>query len=419
MRVLLLCVLAGLAAAEWKRYDGYSVIEVVPQNPAQNEALRNMAVERPELDFWREPTKMMTPVQIMVSRQGFPSLKHQIQQLDLTAEVVVDNVQSLLTKEASQIVDKETFNFDYNVWNDYNTFMTEIRQMAADCPADFTCDVQTIGQSHEGRNIDVLVINTGNPTGVSFWVDSLIHAREWLAGATTMNVFNRLIREYDSNAEAQAIVDRYETIYFLPIMNPDGYAFSWDSDRLWRKNRRQNNNCMGVDLNRNYDWVWGQVDGGSSPLECSDLYRGPTAASEPETQAVSTYTQGLIASGVQFETFLTFHTFGYYWLVPFGDCSDPPNGPATLQVADDTARAIEAEPSGTDAWADGNSCRVLYATDGGSSDWAQGVLGAEYVYTPELRGPYFTPGVDAIPPSFSEIWAGLVEMFQSIDRQKQ
>ena len=40
-----------------------------------------------------------------------------------------------------------------------------------------------------------------------------------------------------------------------PILNPDGYDFSWRYDRLWRKNRNLNggHRCRGVDLNRNYD----------------------------------------------------------------------------------------------------------------------------------------------------------------------
>ena len=71
-------------------------------------------------------------------------------------------------------------------------------------------------------------------------------------------------------------------------------------------------------------------DDGSSPLECSGTYRGPEAASEPETQAVQDFVSGRTADGEEFEAFLTFHTYGYYWLVPFGNCTDPPNGQQTV-----------------------------------------------------------------------------------------
>lgn len=89
---------------------------------------------------------------------------------------------------------QDGLNYDYPAWNDYMAMMAELDVMADDCPANFNCTVNTIGQSVEGRDIRVLEISTGQNTGKSFWVDSLIHAREWLAGGTTMNLFNRLIR---------------------------------------------------------------------------------------------------------------------------------------------------------------------------------------------------------------------------------
>ena len=47
----------------------------------------------------------------------------------------------------------------------------------------------------------------------------------------------QLIREYDSDDEVKEIVDRYEVIYFLPVMNPDGYQFSWDSVSNLNRNK--------------------------------------------------------------------------------------------------------------------------------------------------------------------------------------
>ena len=69
------------------------------------------------------------------------------------------------------------------------------------------------------------------------------------------------------------------------MLNPDGYAFTWDGDRMWRKNRNPNNgsSCKGVDLNRNYDAEW--MHAGSSSSKCSSVYAGTSAFSEPESQA--------------------------------------------------------------------------------------------------------------------------------------
>jgi hypothetical protein len=396
------------------------VLRVTPATDAQNQGLLQLMRERPELDFWREPSSRRTPVEVMVSRATLPATEAALERLGLTPTYLVDNVQDLLDQERSTRT-PETRDFNFNGWNTYEQFMAELPRLAADCPEAFTCSVEDIGVSHEGRNMTVLKVETGQSEGRSLWVDSLIHAREWLAGATTMNIFNRLIREYDTDSEAAAIMDRYDTVYFLPVMNPDGYAYTHnpEGDRLWRKNRLDNpeSACFGVDLNRNYDWVWGQVAGGSSGLACSDTYRGASAASEHEVQAVQNYAQGRVDAGEKFEAWLSFHTYGYYWLVPFGDCTDPDNAEDTLSVAFDTARAIE-DVFGTDTWLDGNSCRVLYGTDGTTADWAQGALGTPYAYTPELRGPFFTPGEGAIEPSYQEIWAGLQTMFAAIEEKQ-
>ncbi|CAH2043874.1 unnamed protein product, partial [Iphiclides podalirius] len=41
--------------------------------------------------------------------------------------------------------------------------------------------------------------------------------------------------------------------YLVPVVNPDGYAYTHTNDRLWRKNRaRIGNSPVGVDLNRNF-----------------------------------------------------------------------------------------------------------------------------------------------------------------------
>ena len=67
-----------------------------------------------------------------------------------------------------------------------------------------------------------------------------------------------MLSNYGSDADVTNLLDTYD-FYFIPIMNPDGYIFSWDEDRFWRKSRNTNEDsqCLGTDLNRNYDQSWG------------------------------------------------------------------------------------------------------------------------------------------------------------------
>lgn len=114
--------------------------------------------------------------------------------------------------------------------------------------------------------------------------------------------------------------------YFQPLVNPDGYEFSHTSNRLWRKNRVAAGNCRGVDLNRNYGHRWGGQ--GTSNNPCSDIYRGPAAFSERETQA---HRQFFNTVGVRFSAFLTFHSYGQYILYPWGYAAELPPDHQQLQ----------------------------------------------------------------------------------------
>ena len=42
--------------------------------------------------------------------------------------------------------------------------------------------------------------------------------------------------------------------------------YTWNSDRLWRKNKRKGNTCDGVDLNRNYPDNWAMVGEGEGGM---------------------------------------------------------------------------------------------------------------------------------------------------------
>jgi len=96
--------------------------------------------------------------------------------------------------------------------------------------------------------------------------------------------------------------------YILPVMNPDGYKFSFESDRLWRKTRSYHGSpfgCRGVDANRNFGFGFGGP--GSSNDPCSQTYRGPEAYSEPECDAVKNYIEA--KPEVNWQAFVTTHSY--------------------------------------------------------------------------------------------------------------
>lgn len=107
---------------------------------------------------------------------------------------------------------------------------------------------------------------------------------------------------------------RNKNWYVLPVHNPDGYEYTHQTDRLWRKNRGPNSGgCKGVDLNRNYGYKWGGK--GTSANACQEIYRGRSAFSEPESAAVKNF---FASTKERFNAFLTFHSYGQYILHPWG-----------------------------------------------------------------------------------------------------
>ena len=63
----------------------------------------------------------------------------------------------------------------------------------------------------------------------------------------------------------------------LPSINPDGYEYSRNFDRMWRKTRSRNGgHCVGVDPNRNWGHKWGgKVTDRMSALCSHLLFRVP------------------------------------------------------------------------------------------------------------------------------------------------
>ena len=108
-------------------------------------------------------------------------------------------------------------------------------------------------------------------------------------------------------------------------MNPDGYEYSRQTDRLWRKNRAPtthsdfwngNPACYGIDLNRNFPYQW-DTTYGSSTLACSHSYRGPTSSSEAEVQSLVKFFQTLRQTRYRFYAYFNLHAYGRFWLLPW------------------------------------------------------------------------------------------------------
>lgn len=168
-------------------------------------------------------------------------------------------------------------------------------------------------------------------------VDCGIHAREWASPAYCQWFIDGLL----NGRFAQYTKD----IKFLvqPIVNPDGYTYTHNNDRMWRKNRKPNegSRCVGTDLNRNYAAKWSGV--GASGNECAENFYGPGEFSELESSSQRDYLTPHMVSG-DLKAFLTFHSYGQYILYPYSYdfTSKPPNGGELNAIGSGMKTAIQA-----------------------------------------------------------------------------
>ena len=192
----------------------------------------------------------------------------------------------------------------YDVWMDYDGpdgFAAYMKQFAIDNKN--IASLENIGTTGKGRTIwgiklteKAALLPDGHRPSVLY--SSTQHAREWIAAETNRRQMAWYADQYRAgNPEIRALL-RSTELWFVLVANPDGYQYSFlnPGTRLWRKTLRDNNNNGtievgdGVDPNRNYEEHWNYDNEGSSGVQSSDTYRGPSAGSEPETLAM----QGLL-----------------------------------------------------------------------------------------------------------------------------
>ncbi|MGB3947186.1 MAG: M14 family zinc carboxypeptidase [Bacteroidia bacterium] len=230
---------------------------------------------------------------------------------------------------------------------------------------------QQIGSSTsvEGRPIYWLKISD-NPsvdeTEPEILYTALHHAREAASISQMVFYMYYLLENYGSNPEITALVNNTE-MYFIPCVNPDGYVYNETTDPngggMWRKNRRDNNDgSWGVDLNRNYGYQWGYDNFGSSPTSNDDTYRGPSAFSEPETQAVKAFCELH-----NFKMALNYHSYSDMLIYPWGYIGNFYTPDSAVFVN----HSMLMTSQNNYLFGTGNQT-VGYNTNGDSDDWCYG-----------------------------------------------
>ena len=253
-----------------------------------------------------------------------------------------------------------------------------------------TTDKINIGNSLEGRAIWAMKISDNPDTDENepeVFYNGLHHAREPITIEVLLYFMKYLCQNYGSDSEATYLVDNRE-LWFVPIVNPDGYEYNRDAEPLggglWRKNRRDNGSgSFGVDLNRNYGYNWGYDNQGSSSNVNSETYRGTAGFSEPENQVMRDF-----VNSRNFVIALNYHSYGNYFIKPWGY--------ARIYTPDDELfTAISETATHFNNYAAGTGWELLYLTNGDADDW---------MYGEQTRKPKILPFTPEVGNSSDNFW---------------
>lgn len=225
----------------------------------------------------------------------------------------------------------------------------------------------SFGNTHEGRVMMAMEISThtGDESKPVVIFNAMHHAREVMTTEIVMHIAKVLTENYGKDAEVTKWLDQYRII-LVPQVNPDGNSFvSSGHNTMWRKNAYAvNGRVYGVDLNRNYPAYWNYCQGSSGSLS-NESYRGPAAASEPETQAMMnlTNTYKPVAE-------ISYHSYSELVLYPYG-CSNVKNPSKNLfhAIGKEMSANIRDDSNQANTYAVGSIPALLYNADGGDIDW--------------------------------------------------
>ncbi|XP_065349976.1 carboxypeptidase B-like [Cloeon dipterum] len=392
--LVILLAIASTAAqsSDQTQYQGAQVLKLKLKTDAQKTLIRKLQSEG-KIEIWKRLSHGNV-VDALVSSSALSAVKDQLAKENVEVQVMIADVaktikthnppaevkeeaakrkQTPQRKTASAKI-AETYNLPFTKYNRLSVIYGYLDFLARKYPT--VCSVQSIGVTGLGNAIKMLKI-TGSvkPAKLSFVIEGGIHAREWISPASVTYVIKELVE----NRAAHAFAPKLD-YYIIPVINPDGYEFAHTKSRLWRKNRRDAmSKCPGVDLNRNFGYMWGGL--GASDLLCDETYRGKSAFSEPESQAMRNVVTKI---GTSAKAYITFHSYGQNILYPWGYDAILTNDSADLhKMGKKMAAGITS--AGGPAYTVGNSAADMYAAAGVSDDFAKGGANIKYAYTIELR----------------------------------
>ncbi|TDG46387.1 hypothetical protein AWZ03_007161 [Drosophila navojoa] len=390
---------AGNGAKDQARYDHYRIYNVQFDNEEQIKLFQKLEEQSDSLTFIGHAREIGQKLSILVAAHRVADFADLLETYKLKHRVLTYNFQEKIDRNMGEVVpeDVDASKLDWQHFFHLKTIYSWLDRMTAKYPDQL--NVLNMGTSTQGNDIKGVKVGN-NPSNKAIFIESGIHAREWIAPATATYIINELLSSTDERI--QSLAKNYNWFIF-PCVNPDGYKYTFEHDRMWRKNRQLFGTCRGVDLNRNYPDHWNSTGSSSDPTRYD--FAGPSAASEVETQRLIEFIRNNVEKE-QIKTYISLHSYSQMLMFPYGYTKEHVSNYDDLQEFGKKASAAIKAESGRD-YVSGNLYETIYPSSGGSMDWAHAEAGIPIAYTFELRGPpdsqdlFILPAVE-IQPTASE-----------------
>jgi carboxypeptidase A2 len=402
--LLLAFVLVTLGART--TFHDHKVVRIPVQSLDDLDYFTELFLSKNTFDFCIENFEFVHSVDIRVTPEQWTWFSYELKKRSIVSFVIIDNVQELYEQQLAGTVGVKPTRLgeiDYASYHTYDEIIDWLNELPLAYPDLVT--LVPIGESYQGREILAVKItsqDTSNKPKV--WFDGGLHAREWISTATVVYILGHLLEDYGTDTIVTALVDGLE-IYVLPVFNPDGYVYSWTTNRMWRKTRQPNtgSSCIGTDPNRNWEFQWGGA--GVSRDPCNDAYLGNSPFSQIEVLQVAHYIRDNDFSG-----YINFHAYSQLWMGPWGYSAIlPPDINLQNSVASKCANAIYDVHGVTYRY--GPIATTIYLASGSSVDYTYAVGHVLYSFAVELRdtGAYgFLLPANQIVPSGEETFNAVI-----------
>ena len=367
-------------------YENQSVVRVRTTTQAQLDRLLTLVES-----VWSERTGVGI-LDVQINTAHLPTLT----KLGIGHDMLIEDLHARQIERWAQMRDLEQLDADNHrgAWNHNDAWFSNYKQFA-DIVTYFNdiaaarpdiASLADVGDSLQGNDVYALTLtgpdmpgNARDDRPVVLW-NGAQHAREWVSPMTVSYIASKLAEDYGSDPRVTDLINNTRLV-IVPVMNPDGYLYTWSDARFWRKNRRNNGDgTFGVDLNRNWGYEWGGQ--GASSNSDSDTYHGPSAFSEPETQVMRSLA---MSYGDKLVSHIDYHTYTQLILWPFGYADDVQTPEPDRTFFDDLSTALSDEIFAySGIFYNPIQAVELYPAAGNSIDWFYGDLGVKSL-TFELR----------------------------------